>query len=362
MLPVNALITQSLSRMTPTVTEITLQCSDGIKLAGQSWTTSTNNYDALIPQQKRRILCLHGWMDNCRSFYHFAPALLQQLSTHTTENIEVELIALDLPGHGWSSHKSADGPPALLAESAFYVAEAVEQLQWNTATNVDETAATNANATTLLPFALIGHSMGAAVSCLYAAAFPEQVQKLILLEGGGPMARNPRDFAKHVRQHVQRRQLGTTKSPRIYPSLQKAVETRCQSARNFPGNQYLSETAATEMVVRGTRPVLTTTTTTTTEDAGGAGLQFRHDPRLQWPSVQYFTDEQVEALYEDVQCPTQLLLSVDGWPFCKDRHQRALDILKPVVHKTLPGSHHFHADPDTADQVVDEVAAFLLSQ
>jgi hypothetical protein len=164
------------------------------------------------------------------------------------------------------------------------------------------------------------------------------------------MARNPKDFAKHIRQHIERRQLGMQKTPRIYPSLQKAVETRCQTARNFPGNQYLSEAAATEMVLRGTRPV---------EDGGG--LQFIHDPRLLWPSVQYLTHEQVEALYEDIQCPTALLLSVDGWPFEETKHQRALEILKPVVQKTLPGSHHFHADPDTAEEVVAEVAAFLHS-
>ena len=167
------------------------------------------------------------------------------------------------------------------------------------------------------------------------------------------MSRNPQDVAKHIRQHVQRRQVGTMnndKPPRVYPSLQKAVETRRQTARNFPGNQYLSETAATEMVLRGTKNA-----------TGEDGLQFIHDPRLLWPSVQYFTDEQVEALYEDIQCPTALLLSVDGWPFDETKHQRALDILKPVVFKTLAGSHHFHADPDTADAVVDEVASFLLS-
>lgn len=174
----------------------------------------------------------------------------------------------------------------------------------------------------------------------------------------GPFARKTQDFSKHVRQHVQRRQLGMTKAPRVYPTLQKAVETRCQTARNFPGNQYLSETAATEMVLRGTRPAVENNS----DGNGSSGaLSFIHDPRLLWPSVQYCTNEQVEALYEDVQCPTALLLSVDGWPFEPDRHQRVLDILKPVVHKTLPGSHHFHADPDTAQPVVEEVAAFLTS-
>jgi pimeloyl-ACP methyl ester carboxylesterase len=89
-------------------------------------------------------------------------------STSTTDS-SCQVVAIDFPGHGLSSHKSIDGPPALLAESIFYVNEALHQLAWDHETK---------------PFTLIGHSMGAAIACLYAAAFPEQINKLILLEGG----------------------------------------------------------------------------------------------------------------------------------------------------------------------------------
>ncbi len=111
---------------TPVVNEIKLCCADGVQLAGQSWKTTG--------ETKQHILALHGWMDNCRSFHYLAPNLLSKLPEST------ELVALDLPGHGLSGHKSADGPPAALAEAAFYVAEAVEQLRWSN-------------------FTLIGHSM-----------------------------------------------------------------------------------------------------------------------------------------------------------------------------------------------------------
>jgi hypothetical protein len=135
-----------------------------------------------------------------------------------------------------------------------------------------------------------------------------------------------------------------------------------QTATKFPGRQYLSETAATELVVRGTRPVLTEQEATSppAPDAHAPrGWQFRHDPRLPWPSLQYYTPEQVEAIYQAIQCPVALLLAIDGWPFDAERHARTLTLLRPVVTHTLPGSHHFHADPDTADAVVQAVAAFL---
>ena len=356
----------------PTLSEITLTCSDGVQMAAQVWSTNrsnmsksdnnnNNNITANTNTSKdlRRILCLHGWMDNCRSFYNFAPNLLNALQ-HVEPN-ELELVALDLPGHGLSSHKSMDGPSVVLAEAAFYVAEAVQQLQWN------QPQASSS-------FILIGHSMGAAISCLYAASFPEQVSKLVLLEGAGPLPRNPKDVAKHVRQHVQRRQAALSKyndsnngngnskpTPRIYPSMEKAVETRCQTARNFPGDQTLSHEAAYEMVQRGTKSVPAFVNGTQNNAQQQAqGIQFIHDPRLQWPSLQFFTVEQTEALYEDIACPTALLLAERGWPFDPDRHRIMLNLLQPVVHLTLPGSHHFHADPDTAPAVVAAVADFLM--
>jgi pimeloyl-ACP methyl ester carboxylesterase len=332
--------------MAPVATELTLQCSDGIRIAAQSWKQPTHS-DAVVNANgnassgsnstpSHRILCLHGWMDNAASFHILAPALVNRFPT-------VELIALDFPGHGLSSHKSMDGPPAILAECVYYVAEALEQLQWNQEST---------------PFTLIGHSMGASVSALYAAAFPEQVSKLILLEGAGPLARNPRDVAKHVRAHVNRRQIANqaAKQPRVYPDLDTAVQTRCRTAQNFPGNQWLSTAAATEMVLRGSRPVESGTGT------GTGGLQFRHDPRLQWPSLQYFSYEQTEAVYQDIQCPTALVLADDGWPFDDGALERMLGLLQPAFTEKLPGSHHFHADPETADSVTAAVLSFLEQQ
>jgi pimeloyl-ACP methyl ester carboxylesterase len=158
--------------------------------------------------------------------------------------------------------------------------------------------------------------------------------------------------AKHIRAHVNRRQLGnaaltdpTTRPTRIYPTIDKAVETRCATAKSFPGNQWLSEYASRELVTWGTVAV-------------PGGVQFRHDPRLQWPSIQYWTNDQVEAIYQDIQCPTALILAESGWPFDAKRRQRTLDLLQPTVYQTLPGSHHFHADPETAEAVSQSVIEF----
>lgn len=246
----------------------------------------------------------------------------------------MELIALDFPGHGKSSHKPVDGPQVVLSESIYYIAEAVRQLEW---IRESET------------FSLIGHSMGASIASLYAASFPEQVRSLVLLDGAGPLSRPARDIAKHVRQHVLRRQMVSNKPPRVYPSIEQAVETRCQTARNFPGNQWLSTEAARDMVERAT-----------IVDNETGGVRFVHDPRMQWPSVQYFTDEQTMGVFKDIQCNTALLLAQDGWPFPEDQLKQVVDVLLPTKFGKLPGSHHFHADPESFEVVGDEIVNFLI--
>lgn len=189
------------------------------------------------------------------------------------------------------------------------------------------------------------------VACVVAAAFPERVDRLVLLDGAGPLDRPASSIAKHIRSHIERRQTGNLKlvmdSRMHYPSMDVAVNLRLKTATNFPGKQYLSEEAAKEMVLRGC------------EIMDDGRVKFLHDPRLRWPSAHYFTSEQVEALYVDIQCSTCMLAAEDGWPIEEAKRDRLIQLLKPEVMKKLPGSHHFHADPLTAPRVAEEVVNFL---
>lgn len=337
-------------------------------------------------------------------------------------------------GHGKSGHKSVDGPPQLLAEYAYYVAELVEALQWgnndeggNTISGGSRTAITNiqrntvdsqdnrkdkqcptstttTKATNDKKIILVGHSMGAGVATILCAAFPEWFSSLILLEGG-LVARNANDAARHVRAACQRRLKSnrtlfpnrrrgegveegvvlstnaTSSSPplpraKVYSDLDVAIKARMSTTERMPGDQSLSYEAARELVLRATTPAAaagsTTTTTTTTNRSSTASdstlsesVIFRHDPRLQWPSLQYYTREQVEAFYRDVntsQIPVCCLAATDGWPVESWAENLVMNVLKPVYLKKLSGSHHFHADPDSVHAVADDVLSFLEEQ
>mmetsp|Transcript_4142 Transcript_4142/g.11859 ORF Transcript_4142/g.11859 Transcript_4142/m.11859 type:complete len:325 (-) Transcript_4142:1011-1985(-) len=305
------------------VNETTWTCSDGMKIAGKRWTTKNGH------GKKVRILALHGWMDNCATFDALSNGLMNKLATGNSVT-DIDFVAIDLPGHGYSSHKSLDGPTSVQAEYCYYVFEIVRQLQWKPE-----------------DLTLIGHSMGGSISLMYAAAFP--VQRLCMLDTLGPMPKPPETISKNLRSNIKIRAQG--KMPcSIYPNFQTAVETRCKTpGLLFPGKQYISEATAKALVERGSM---------IREDGR---LQFRHDQRLNWPSMLYLSVNQLDQMYKDVvnqKTSTCVLTAIDGMPFPPESISRLKALLKPEVCRSLSGSHHFHSDPGDAEGVVDAIASW----
>jgi pimeloyl-ACP methyl ester carboxylesterase len=107
-----------------------------------------------------RVLALHGWLDNAASFIPLAQHL------HG-----IELVAPDLPGHGASPHlpPGADYSFAAAVNSVLDIADA---LGWDR-------------------FSLLGHSMGAGISSLVAAACPQRIERLVAIEALGALADVP---------------------------------------------------------------------------------------------------------------------------------------------------------------------------
>lgn len=381
------------------MTDIELTLADGMVLRGQHWTHCQEPWQGDGQDRHRcrhkapttKILALHGWLDNCRSFHHLAPNLLEKwkqnypndspcTSKPKTEleqpEQELELVAIDLPGHGLSSHRPLDGPTTVLSEGAFYIAEIIDALGWGadaTATSNENTQQENSD---LGKVALIGHSMGGGMAITYAGVFPEKVSRVVSIDIYGPEPGNPRDAVSQIRSHVsQRQRMGPLGRPRVlYPSLERAIERRQKAATLAPGgNQYLSPEAAKELVVRSMEAVYDGEGNVDDDDDDDAdgitgtsssirGYQFRHDARLMWPSLQYLTVEQIQSILEGVECPVCIIAAEDGYPFAKDRIDRVIAALEPQTYQILPGSHHLHADPDTADAVVDVVCDFFGSR
>ena len=297
---------------------------DGITIAGQRYRYKNNNNNNTSDEKddrtqsgrpKQTILALHGWLDNCRSFYYLAPQLVDRLGG------TAEIVAIDLPGHGWSSHKSLDGPPMVLSEALFYVKETIDKLGWNNNNNNNNSPSTTASKPTTTTtttnsdngddrsnsddvdrdpdvssssstkLTLLGHSMGGGISMAYSAVYPDQVDKLVLIDVYGPLPGQVDKTCSLMKSHIESRQHGP-KPHRAYPSIEKAIQARRITASKAPGKQSLSLEAATEMVRRATEPIQTTSSPgeennsknyNEGDSSGGGQVHFRHDTRLVWP-------------------------------------------------------------------------------
>ncbi len=307
--------------MSSPFTEISLATRSGVSLAARLY-----GVDARVPTPVR-LLCIHGWMDNAASFAALAEHLMPALPPTAS------LLALDLCGHGLSSH--LPGGFYTLSQHAALVAEALELLDWQHCT-------------------LLCHSMGGAVGMLLAGAFPERCRGLVLLDSAGPISRPARDAPDALRAFTAAKaQLAARPGGSTYASLEDAVRARLQTVASYPGAQTLSQQAAHSLVQRMLvrRP-----------EGGGWGWAF--DPLIKLHSVTGTPDEVVLehcARLAAASLPVLLLRASKGWPYPQQAMQARLAAMAATL-QVVPGGHHAHADPDTAPGVAAAVLAWLSSK
>jgi len=237
------------------------------------------------------VLALHGWLDNAASFDRLAPLLP-----------ELHLVALDLAGHGRSQHR----PPGVSHHFVDWVPEiaaAADTLGWS-------------------EYSLLGHSMGAGISSLMPATFPERVKRVAMLEGAGPLAA---DAAKAPAQLVSaladEGKIGDSGS-RVFPDLEAAIGARARDTE-------LDRESARLLVERGS-------------EAADGGIRFAHDPRLKTRSRLRFTENQVLAFLSAISCPVLAVRALQGWPFPEDVVMARLAVIPDLERAEVEGGHHVH--------------------
>ncbi|MFM8314837.1 MAG: alpha/beta fold hydrolase, partial [Deltaproteobacteria bacterium] len=243
--------------------------------------------------EDKPILALHGWLDNAASFDRLAPLLTGY-----------QIYAVDMPGHGLSSH----WPQGMSYHSIDAVGVVSQWIHhWN-----------------FKKITLLGHSMGASIASLYASAFPEFVDKLVLIEGLGPLASPAEDAPTRLRRSIlQYAELPHKKMP-VYPSIEQAIEIR----RKVSG---MSVEATTPIVNRGIKK---------TE----GGFTWRTDPRLKMESPYRMTEDQVCACLKKIECPVLWIRANQGMnldPFMASHRQESVKQLQVF---RLDGNHHVHLE------------------
>ncbi|NUS59809.1 MAG: alpha/beta hydrolase [Lysobacter sp.] len=253
------------------------------------------------------VLALHGWLDNAASWVPLASHL------H-----DIDLVALDLPGHGTSPHLPP-GAEYSIAGTVQTVLDAADALGWER-------------------FAVLGHSMGAAIGSILASAAPERVLRFFAIEALGALADREDRTAQRLRESVAARRALAGKSLRVFPDRDAAIRARMQA-------NDLSEPVARLLVERGTRAV-------------DGGHVWSSDPRLTIATAVRMTEGQVRDLVAHIECPTRVLYADPAPPYFPEQMRRERAALLPngaVVART--GTHHLHMEDPQG--VAEDIGAFF---
>lgn len=260
-----------------------------------------------------RVLALHGWLDNAASFLPMAPYLSG-----------LDVVAVDLPGHGHSAHlpPGADYSFSVAIASVLDVADA---LGWDR-------------------FRLLGHSMGAGISSLIAAACPERIERLAVIEMLGALAEVPEHTAARLREAVAAQRRVADKRLRVFPDIDTAVRARLHAGR-VPGSG-LDEALVRLLVERGVRAL-------------EGGWCWRSDPRLTLPSLTRLTEAQIDDVLAGIACPTLALFADPAQPYLPEaQRRRRVSLLPQGRLLTMAGGHHLHMQQPA--EVASAIRDFLL--
>ncbi|WP_146875803.1 alpha/beta hydrolase [Halovibrio variabilis] len=250
-------------------------------------------------------LALHGWLDNAASFSRLAPLLV--------EARDIRIVALDFRGHGHSSH-APEGTDYALWDYCHDVLDAMQSLGLEQAK-------------------VLAHSMGAAVACLLAAALPERVERLTLIDGLGALNTPAEETADQLRKGLTAYRRRSSRTPR-YPDLESAV-----AARVAGGVTPLDSLTATPLVERNTQAT------------ADGHIQMRTDSRLLKPSLVRFTPEQVRSLLAAIDAPVLLIEGEGGILGQRAWAVAARQAVKDLTRQVVNGGHHLHLELQAVEQV-----------
>jgi len=246
----------------------------------------------------RRVLALHGWLDNAASFLPLAAEL------HG-----LDLVMIDLPGHGHSAALPAGSEYTMIGAIGNVLAVA-DALGWDR-------------------FTLLGHSMGAGIASLVAAAMPSRIEALVVIEALGGLGEKVENTATRLREGVEAAHALPGKPLRVFPNLEAPVRARMMA------NQ-LSEPCARLLVERGVRAV-------------PGGYSWGSDQRLTLPTAVRMTEPQIDVLVAAIECATLVIFASPAQVyFPEPLRTRRTQLLRNGQLHVLEGTHHLHMETPAA--------------
>ena len=259
------------------------------------------------------LLLIHGGKDHCRNWDWVAEELSR----------DWHVIAPDLRGHG-DSDWSPDGDYAINAY-VYDLAQLIHQKK-------------------LAPVTIIAHSMGGLIALRYACLYPQNVAKLVSIEGlGHPRMWYERQAKMRVeeqlREWIEQKRATAGRFPRRYDSLEEAY------LRMKKENKNLSDEQAHHLTRHGM-----------SQNEDGT-YSWKFDNYVRFLNPIDLAREEDLRLWGNLRCPVRVLWGADSWvpgPWEDGLLEHFNDASLTVYDNAGHWLHH-----DQTAQFIAEMRAFL---
>jgi pimeloyl-ACP methyl ester carboxylesterase len=253
---------------------------DGVELALAVWEGKGKN-----------VLCVHGISGSCRCWDNLAEALSPQ---H-------QVLAMDLRGRGLSE-KPASG------YSVSYHCRDIHALLKHE--NIDQVV-------------ILGHSLGALIGLEFAAKFPEAVERLILVDGGGKLTKEQRE--------------------KIFAGIQPTLD---RLGKVFPSKEAYLDLMKNNPLLLPWTPLLEAYYLYELEETNG-GVHSRVRAEHIKEEAENLTDFDATKFYPQIKCPVLILRAPQGMTTPDNilLPEQALDKMLQEIpdarYMDIAGSNHY---------------------
>lgn len=215
------------------------------------------------------LVLVHGGRDHCRNWDWVAADLAR----------DWHVIAPDLRGHGDSAW-SSDGDYGMAA-FVYDLAQLIHGLR-------------------LAPVTLVAHSLGGNIALRYTGLYPDQVAKIVAIEGLGPppawaATRGAMPVDERLRGWIDEVRGLAGRTPKRYATIDEAL------ARMMAENRHLSEVQARHLTVHGVLQ----------NEDGTFSWKFDNYTRV-WPPVD-ISRADLDLLWGRITCPALLVYGAESW-------------------------------------------------